>query len=153
MATANRIQIPAVWIRNIKGRSSIKQPANEIPTPIAVPMPLPIREMRNDSTINSRKMADRVAPIDFLIPISLVRSCTDTSITVIMDSPATIREMAAMAVRSQVTMSKIPSNFSFWFTIFSIRMEFCRPFCRSRAVLRLFTAATESASSERLTKI
>ena len=57
------------------------------------PIPHPIMEIKTASSKNSSKMVERLAPIDFLIPISLVRSLTDTSITVMMLRLATNKEI------------------------------------------------------------
>ena len=63
---------------------------------ITRPMTAPIRQMTNDSIRNWSIMLPSVAPIAFLIPISLVRSVTDTSMIFIMPIPPTRRDMAAI---------------------------------------------------------
>ena len=67
------------------------------------PIPHPIMEIKTASSKNSSKMVERLAPIDFLIPISLVRSLTDTSITVMMLRLATNKEIAPTAESTKVT--------------------------------------------------
>ena len=48
-------------------------------------------------------MSRRLAPRDFRMPISRVRSVTDTSMMFIMPMPPTSREMAAMATSTAMT--------------------------------------------------
>jgi hypothetical protein len=54
------------------------------------------------STRNCRMMSRRLAPSDFLIPISCVRSATATSMMFMMTSPPTMRPMAGNAVPAMV---------------------------------------------------
>ena len=52
-------------------------------------------------------MSARRAPSAFLMPISRVRSVTDTSMTFITPMPATTSEMPAMPARSRVIVPSI----------------------------------------------
>ena len=64
-------------------------------TPSAMPIRPPIRVMTADSARNCRRMEPVRAPRDLRMPISRVRSVTDTSMMFITPMPPTSREMAA----------------------------------------------------------
>ena len=81
------------------------------PTPAAMPsttpMTPPIRQRITLSVINCMRMADAGAPSALRVPISRVRSVTETIMMFITPMPPTSSEMAAMA--------EMPSD-----TVFSI---------------------------------
>jgi hypothetical protein len=61
--------------------------------------------LRLDASVrNWRRISSLSAQIAFLIPISFVRSVTDTSIIFITQIPHTSREMAAIPLRSIVSV-------------------------------------------------
>lgn len=66
-------------------------------TPIIIPITPPQTLITMDSIRNCNRMARFLAPSAFLIPISLVRSLTETSIIFIIQIPPTTSEMAAIA--------------------------------------------------------
>ena len=65
--------------------------------PNTMPSTPPTAEVVPASMTNWPRMSFCLAPRDFRMPISLVRSVTDTSMMFIMPIPPTSREMAAMA--------------------------------------------------------
>ncbi len=64
--------------------------------PMTMPMTPPRELVMAASITNWVRMVCRFAPRDFRIPISRVRSVTDTSMMFITPTPATSREMPAM---------------------------------------------------------
>ena len=79
------------WV-NTKGMEkafeAIKVPMKIINKPITPP----ITDRKMDSIRNSSRMNDRLAPIDFLIPIIVVLSLTDTNIILAIPNPPTSSE-------------------------------------------------------------
>ena len=83
--------------------------------PRMMPMVPPMAEVVPASMMNWPRMSRPLAPRDLRMPISLVRSVTDTSIMFMMPIPPTSREMAAMRVRmamSRFTMESMASIIS-----------------------------------------
>lgn len=70
-----------------------------------MPSTPPIRLIAAASAKNSNKIFLWEQPIAFKIPISLVRSLTDTNNTFMMPIPPTTNTMAAIAIRSIVNIS------------------------------------------------
>ena len=70
--------------------------------------------MMVDSVRNCSRMALVLAPRDLRIPISRVRSVTDTSMMFITPIPPTIREMAATAAMKLVTRPMTSLIISSW---------------------------------------
>ncbi len=66
-------------------------------TPIRTPINPPIIDNKNDSIKNCIRMSEAFAPIAIRIPISFVRSVTETSIMFIMPIPPTSNETEAIA--------------------------------------------------------
>ncbi|MPM65595.1 hypothetical protein SDC9_112492 [bioreactor metagenome] len=73
-------------------------------TPRMMPMMPPMAEVVPASMINWPRMSRPLAPRDFRMPISRVRSVTETSMMFIMPMPPTSREIAAMATRTVITV-------------------------------------------------
>ncbi|SCJ87479.1 Uncharacterised protein [uncultured Oscillibacter sp.] len=73
--------------------------AADRPKPRAIPSTPPREEVVAASMTNWRMMAPSRAPSALRMPISLVRSVTDTSMMFMMPMPPTTREMAAMPAR------------------------------------------------------
>ena len=71
-------------------------------SPAEMPAAPPMRLTSSASIRNCRRMSDLRAPSAFLMPISRVRSVTDTSITFITPMPATTSEMLAMPTSMSV---------------------------------------------------
>ena len=71
--------------------------------PRAMPSSPPMAEVVPASMTNWLRMSLRLAPRDFRMPISRVRSVTDTSMMFIIPMPPTSREMAAMATSTPMT--------------------------------------------------
>ncbi len=69
--------------------------------------PPPMAEVVPASMINWPRISRRLAPRDFRIPISLVRSVTDTIIMFITPIPPTSREMAAIATRTTIMVLRM----------------------------------------------
>ena len=65
--------------------------------PSITPMTPPIRQSTIDSVINCMRMAELRAPSALRVPISRVRSVTDTVMMFMTPMPPTSRLMAAMA--------------------------------------------------------
>src|SRR5581483_738390 len=69
---------------------------------IKIPNPTPMRPPTNaivlDSIRNCRSTSERRAPMALRMPISRVRSVTDTSMMFMMTIPPTMREIPAMAI-------------------------------------------------------
>ena len=78
------------------GIPSAKPPRDTSPTPMTTPMIPPQADRIADSVRNWISTSCVLAPRAFLIPISLVRSVTDTSMIFMMPMPPTRREMAAI---------------------------------------------------------
>ena len=81
------------------GEASIPMifPAALVPIkPTAMPMKPPIELVTAASMTNWERIVRRFAPSAFRIPISRVRSVTETSMMFITPTPATRREMPAM---------------------------------------------------------
>jgi hypothetical protein len=76
------------------------------PTPITSPMPQPIRDSVSASIRNCHKISLRRAPIAMRMPISRVRSVTDTSMMFMMPMPPTTKEIAAIAP-SSILMTRV----------------------------------------------
>ena len=72
--------------------------------PARIPIPPPMTAIIADSARNCSVMDAVVAPIDFRIPISLVRSVTDTSIIFMTPIPPTTSEIAATSMTNIVTV-------------------------------------------------
>ena len=68
----------------------------------------PPNERIADSIRNCSRMSEGVAPMALRMPISRVRSVTDTSMMFMMPMPPTSREMTATALRSEVIVPVIP---------------------------------------------
>ena len=66
----------------------------------------PDKERMRDSMRNWRRMLPDVAPMAFLMPISWVRSATETSMMFMTPMPPTMREMPATRVRMPEMMLK-----------------------------------------------
>ena len=82
----------------------IKKHTNSEPdNPSIVPMIPPRSDIEADSTKNWKRIEPVLAPSAFLIPISLVRSVTDTSMIFITPIPPTKRDIAATNMISNVT--------------------------------------------------
>ena len=81
------------------------------PTPAAIPsttpMTPPIRQRITLSVINCMRMADAGAPSALRVPISRVRSVTETIMMFITPMPPTSSEMAAMAEMPRDTVFSI----------------------------------------------
>ena len=88
----------------------IPQRIRVITSEITHPMSAPIQVTIKDSLRNSKTIWDLEAPIAFLIPISFVRSDTLTIMTFIIPSPATNKEIAAIAPKTEEIIFKIPSK-------------------------------------------
>ena len=79
-------------------------------TPITSPMIPPMRQMMTASTKNCALMEEFLAPNAFLVPISLVRSVTLTSIMFMTPMPPTKRAMPAMMEIAVVMVDKSSSS-------------------------------------------
>ena len=64
-----------------------------------MPMAPPMAEVVPASMMNWLRMSRHLAPRDFRMPISRVRSVTDTSMIFMIPMPPTSRLMAAMRIR------------------------------------------------------
>ena len=71
--------------------------------PSPIPMPPPISESTIASIKNWRMMFERFAPIALRIPISRVRSVTETSMMFMMPIPATTKATPPIAERPAAT--------------------------------------------------
>lgn len=80
--------------------------------PSMMPMIPPIPEIMADSHRNWAMMDPVFAPSAFLIPISLVRSVTDTSMMFMTPMPPTISEIPATSATNAVTPSMMDPNIS-----------------------------------------
>ena len=69
-----------------------------------MPSPPPRAEVVAASITNCRRMMPSLAPRALRIPISRVRSVTETSMMFIMPMPPTSREMPSMAARMAMTI-------------------------------------------------
>ena len=78
--------------------------AKAMPTPQATPKRPPMTPMTTDSMRNCIMMFWKVAPKALRMPISRVRSVTDTIMMLMMPIPPTTREMAAMLPKNRVSM-------------------------------------------------
>ncbi len=75
-----------------------KRPIQSEPSmPNAMPSNPPATERMIASRTNCQRISANFAPIAFLMPISLVRSVTDTSIMFMMPMPPTTSEIPAVA--------------------------------------------------------
>ena len=81
-------------------RSTTTDATNDNPSPSRMPMIPPRALVAAASMTNCCMMYRSLAPRDFRMPISRVRSVTDTSRMFIMPMPPTTREMAAMPART-----------------------------------------------------
>jgi prepilin-type processing-associated H-X9-DG protein len=72
------------------------------PTPRPTPISPPSKAMMADSIRNCRRMSRGVAPIALRMPISRVRSVTETSMMFMIPIPPTTSEMTATALNSDV---------------------------------------------------
>ncbi len=75
--------------------------------PSTIPIRPPISVMMPASARNCHKIDFVLAPKDFRMPISLVRSVTDTSMIFITPMPPTKREMAATKEINRVSIPRI----------------------------------------------
>ena len=84
------------------------------PQDLAKPIVPPSTERMQDSQRNYSRICFRLAPTALRMPISRVRSVTETSMMFIMPMPPTNREMAAIPARSRdmvlVTSSMVSST-------------------------------------------
>ena len=78
--------------------------AKAMPTPQATPKSPPMTPMTTDSMRNCIMMFWKVAPKALRMPISRVRSVTDTIMIFMMPIPPTTREMAAILPKKRVSM-------------------------------------------------
>ena len=69
----------------------------------------PMAEVVPASMMNWLRMSRRLAPRDLRMPISRVRSVTDTSMMFMMPMPPTSREMAAMSTRIAMSTASMES--------------------------------------------
>ena len=83
--------------RRLMGMPIYRATAIAPPPPMSRPIKPPIKQSMTDSVRNWSMMVLVFAPRAFLIPISLVRSVTDTSIMFITPTPPTSREIALTA--------------------------------------------------------
>ena len=81
---------------NIGGKLNFNATILPAPTPTIMPMMPPAIERKSDSKRNWRRILLLGAPIDFLMPISLVLSVTLTSMMFIMPTPAVRRAIKLM---------------------------------------------------------
>ena len=81
-------------------------------TPRIMPMTPPMAEVVPASMINWLRISRPLAPRDLRMPISRVRSVTDTSMMFIMPMPPTTREMAAMTTRMVMSTPSMESIMS-----------------------------------------
>ena len=88
-------------------------------TPAAIPIPPPETVMITASVRNSDTIFHAVAPTERFIPISRVRSLTETSITVIMDIPETMMLIPATTDKAAEAMPIILFILSFCLRRFS----------------------------------
>ena len=72
----------------------------------------PMAEVVPASMINWLRISRPLAPRDLRMPISRVRSVTDTSMMFIMPMPPTTREMAAMTTRMVMSTPSMESIMS-----------------------------------------
>ena len=73
-----------------------------MPSPTSTPIMPPSPASTVDSSRNCSRIARRVAPMALRIPISRVRSVTDTSMMFATPIPPTISEMPAIALVNSV---------------------------------------------------
>ena len=78
--------------------------ARAIPTPQAMPRRPPMTPMTTDSMRNCIMMFWKVAPSALRMPISRVRSVTETIMIFMIPMPPTMSEMAAILPRKRVSM-------------------------------------------------
>ena len=82
--------------------------------PAAMPTILPITHIIVLSAKNSPTILIFLAPSDFFMPISRLRSPTLTSIAVITDTDATASDIPAVNDNAEVAVVSIPSSCFFW---------------------------------------
>ena len=81
----------------------------EMPTPSRTPIAPPSTLITTASIRNWRRMSPRLAPIALRMPISRVRSVTDTSMMFMMPMPPTSSDTAAMLASSTVITFEVSS--------------------------------------------
>ena len=80
--------------------------------PKATPIPPPLKLRKVASATNCSRISRRLAPMALRMPISRVRSVTDTSMMFIMPIPPTSREMLAMAPKNITKVLVVSSRVS-----------------------------------------
>ena len=100
----------ATTARPRRGAASSAQMIFAALMPSTIPIIAPTVLSVADSTRNWRRMSRRRAPSDFRIPISCVRSATDTSMMFMITMPPTIRPIAGSAVPTIVIVFLIFSK-------------------------------------------
>ena len=81
--------------------------ASAIPMPMRIPRKPPITPIMTASMRNWVIIVSYVAPNALRMPISLVRSVTDTIMIFMMPMPPTMREIAAILPRKRVSMAVV----------------------------------------------
>src|SRR5512135_1117640 len=84
------------------GQPDIEEMTIDVETPVMMPMMPPMRDRVSASMMNCSLMSHVFAPMAMRMPISRVRSVTDTSMMFMMPMPPTRSETDAMAPRSRV---------------------------------------------------
>ena len=90
--TARKTEFIDTTALNAKNDDAI----DEIPVPIAMPIRPPKIDKTTASVKNCIRTFEGLAPIAILMPISRVRSLTDTNMIFIMPMPPTINEIEAI---------------------------------------------------------
>ena len=83
-----------------------------VPKPRIAPAKPPVKHSNIASKTNWSIISRHFAPIAFLIPIYLVLSVTDTSITFIIPIPPTISDIPAIAAKNITKVTVLSSNIS-----------------------------------------
>ncbi|MCG3163443.1 MAG: hypothetical protein JMDDDDMK_04870 [Acidobacteria bacterium] len=94
------------------GQPSIAGIRSEMVMPSRIPIMPPVRLSTMDSIRNCVRTADERAPIAMRMPISRVRSVTDTSMMFMMPMPPTSSETLAMLPSRMVIMRLVSSAVS-----------------------------------------
>ena len=117
-------------------------------SPMASPIRPPPRLNSVASVMNWNRISRRLAPIAFLMPISRVRSVTETSMMFMMPMPPTTREMPAIAPRKMTSAFVVSSNVSSssWLLLM-VKSSSPVILCRSRRLIATSSSAWSMKSS------
>ena len=92
IATKPSLPVPSTRAMTLVSTLAMRMPSK-------MPMAPPMAEVVPASMMNWLRMSRHLAPRDFRMPISRVRSVTDTSMIFMIPMPPTSRLMAAMRIR------------------------------------------------------